>query len=97
MLILDRLGMQLHDRYTQGETLTVDEQAHLEEWYHQKDDLEAQQLNQIFTNPGTVDLQAQVEMALTHLGVAIQRVQQIATENNKLRQEISALRQQLFL
>jgi regulator of replication initiation timing len=53
------------------------------------------QLNQVFTAAGISDLQAQVEMALTQLAAAIQRVRQIAVENERLRQEISALRQQL--
>lgn len=67
----------------------------LEAWYQQQDAAEAQQLNQVFTAAGISDLQAQVEMALTQLAVAIQRVRQITAENERLRQEISALRQQL--
>lgn len=94
-MISDESGMQLHDRWTRGQTLTAEEQVHLEAWYQQQDAAEAQQLNQVFTAAGISDLQAQVEMALTQLAAAIQRVQQITAKNEGLRQEISALRQQL--
>lgn len=94
-MISDRSGMQLHDHWTRGQTLTAEEQAQLEAWYQQQDAVEAQQLNQVFTAAGISDLQTQVEMALTQLAAAIQRVRQITAENERLRQEISALRQQL--
>lgn len=94
-MISEELGMQLHDRWTRGQTLTAEEQVQLEAWYQQQDAAEAQQLNQVFTAAGIEDLQSQVEMALTQLAVAIQRVRQITAENERLRREISVLRQQL--
>jgi hypothetical protein len=94
-MISDELGMQLHDRWTRGQELTAEEQAQLEAWYQQRDTVEAQQLNQVFTTAGIPGLQAQVEMTLTQLGTVIQRIQQVTAENEGLRQEISALRQQL--
>jgi hypothetical protein len=95
LMISDELGMQLHDRWTRGQKLTAEERAQLEAWYQQRDAVEAQQLNQVFTTAGIPGLQAQVEMTLTQLGTVIQRIQQVTAENEGLRQEISALRQQL--
>jgi predicted nucleic acid-binding Zn-ribbon protein len=94
-MISDELGMQLHDRWTRGQRLTAGERTQLEEWYQQQDALEDQQLNQVFTTAGIPGLQAEVEMTLTQLGAVIQRIQQVMAENEGLRQEISALRQQL--
>lgn len=94
-MISKELGMQLHDRWTRGQTLTAEEQVQLEAWYQQQDAVEAQQLNQVFTAAGIEDLQSQVEMALKQMAVAIQRVRQITAENERLRREISVLRQQL--
>jgi hypothetical protein len=68
-MISDQPGMQLHDHWTPGQTLTAEEQAQLEAWYQQQDAAEAQQLNQVFTAAGISALQAQVEMALTQLAV----------------------------
>jgi hypothetical protein len=94
-MIFDEFGMQLHDRYTRGETLTAEEQAQLEAWYREQDAAEAQQLNQAVMASGISELHTQVETALAHLAVAIQRVQQITAENEGLREENSTLRQQL--
>jgi hypothetical protein len=94
-MIFDELRMQLHDRYTRGETLTAEEQAQLEAWYREQDAAEAQQLNQAGMTSGVLELHTQVETALAHLASTIQRVQQITTQNEGLRQENLTLRQQL--
>jgi predicted nucleic acid-binding Zn-ribbon protein len=93
--ISNELGMQLHDRWTRGQVLTVEEQEQLEVWYQQQDAEEAKQLNPVSTAVEISDLQAQVEMGLTQLATVIQQVRQITAENDGLRREISTLRQQL--
>jgi hypothetical protein len=94
-MLSDELGMQLHDRETIGEQLTAQEKAQLDAWYAQKDAaeklmLEAGQL----PLPNLVALQDQVDIAIEHLTVGVQRLQQITQENKSLREEISEIRQQ---
>jgi hypothetical protein len=45
--------------------------------------------------PNLVALQDQVDIAIEHLTVGVQRLQQITQENKSLREEISEIRQQL--
>ena len=94
-MISNELGVQLHDRWTRGQLLTAEEQTQLELWYQQQDAQEAKQLNLVSTVVEISDLQAQIEMTLKQLATVIQRIQQITTENQGLRQEVSILRQQL--
>lgn len=95
-MISNEIGIQLHDRWTRGQLLTAEEQTQLELWYQQQDAQEAKQLNMVSTVVDISDLQAQIETTLKQLATVIQRVQQITTENQVLRQEISVLQQQLI-
>ena len=94
-MTLDELGIQLHDFWTRGQTLTAVEQMQLEEWYQQRDAAETEQLSQNFEVTEGLELQTQVEMALARLTTTIQRVQQVTAENEDLRKEISLLQDQL--
>jgi predicted nucleic acid-binding Zn-ribbon protein len=93
--ISNELGLQLHDRWTKAEVLTAEEHAQLQEWYQQQDAEEARDLSPFSTTVETAGLQVQVDMALTQLTTVIQQVQQVTSENEDLRREISALQQQL--
>jgi hypothetical protein len=95
-MLSDELGMQLHDRETIGEQLTAQEKAQLDDWYAQKDAAEKLMLETgQLPLPNLVALQDQVDIAIEHLTVGVQRLQQITQENKSLREEISEIRQQL--
>ena len=94
-MISDDLGKVLHDRSTRGEALSDEEQLQLERWYEDQDNLER---NILVTTPDEktiAKLQAQIEAALTQLISITTRIQEVASENELLRQEINSLRHQL--
>ncbi len=94
----DQLGLQLHDRATRGESLTVEETLQLEAWYAQRDAIEHQQLIiNVAPTANLAPLKAQIEALLLQLTSMTQRIQQIASANEVLRQENAALRQQLSM
>ncbi len=97
-MLSDELGMQLHDRETIGELLTIQEKAQLEAWYAQKDAAETAMLNvSQVPLPNLVVLQEQVDITISQLTAGIQRLQQITQENKSLREEIAKLKQQFTL
>jgi hypothetical protein len=94
-MVSDELGMQLHDRETIGEQLTVREKDQLEAWYAQKDAVEKSMLEATqLPLPSLVVLQDQVDIAIEQLTVGVQRLQQITQENKLLREEIAEIKQQ---
>lgn len=96
-MISDDLGIQLHDRWTQGETLNEAELLQLTAWYAAQDEAEAQSLNLAAPETDLATLQAQIDTAVEELAVLTRHVQEKTTENNKLRREISNLSHQLAL
>ncbi len=94
-MISDELGQALHDRSTRGELLSDEEQAQLEHWYASQDNIERAILATGAEEETTANLQSQIEATLTQLTNTTQRIQEIASENETLRQEINGLRQQL--
>ena len=95
-MVTDTLGQHLHDRATRGEGLSAEERAQLDEWYAAKDASEAKELGlNGATNSVAAELQAQIDAALAQLSSITRRIQEIAAENDKLRQEIAALRRQV--
>ena len=94
-MISDDLGQVLHDRSTRGETLSAEEQLQLERWYEAQDKLESQLLALTPDKKAVANLQSQIEGALTQLISLTNRIQQVASENELLRQEINSLRHQL--
>lgn len=94
-MISDDLGQVLHDRSTRGETLSAEEQLLLERWYEAQDKLESQLLALTPDEKALANLQSQIEGALTQLISLTNRIQQVASENELLRQEINSLRHQL--
>jgi ABC-type transport system involved in cytochrome c biogenesis ATPase subunit len=97
-MLSDELGMQLHDRETIGEQLTVQEKAQLEAWYAQKDAAEKSILEATQVPlPNLAALQDQVDVAIEQLSAGVQRLQQITQENKSLRKEIAEIKQQLII
>jgi peptidoglycan hydrolase CwlO-like protein len=94
-MISDVTGKQLHDRLTRNETLTPDEQALLTAWYTAQDSAEMDLLPKATTKIDLETLERQVNAASAQLTAVTERIQEVAAENNTLRQEISRLRQQL--
>lgn len=91
----NEIGLELHDRATRGEVLTSEEEEQLASWYAQQDAAESQYLSQSQTESLLVELQDQVKSTLAQLTTVSQRIQQVAHENETLRQEISLLQQQV--
>ncbi|HRQ37046.1 MAG TPA: hypothetical protein PLD25_03915 [Chloroflexota bacterium] len=94
-MISDELGVQLHDRWTRGESLTEEEMAQLAGWYEVQDEAERKLLNIPDTHTDLVQLQAQVDEAVAELAQLTKFIQEKTAENNALRRDIAALRQQL--
>jgi hypothetical protein len=85
----------LHDRATRGEQLRAKEQAALDIWYAQQDQLESQLLQASVRSSTLIDLHAQVTAASTQLTTVTQHIRDVLAENDKLRQEITQLQLQL--
>ena len=94
-MISNDLGKDLHDRSTRGEPLSDDEQGQLDRWYEYQDNLEDNILGTGAEKKTITKLQSQIEVALTQLIAITNRIQEVASENEILRQEISSLRHQL--
>jgi septal ring factor EnvC (AmiA/AmiB activator) len=94
-MISDDLGKILHDRSTWGEALSAEDQIQLESWYEDQDNLESNILVTTVAEKTIAKLQAQIEGVLTQLINITKRIQEVASENEILRQEINSLRHQL--
>ncbi len=91
-MVSDMLGGQLHDRVTREERLFDVELAQLNEWYAGHDKAETLELDLPPMAMGSAELQAQIDVMLAQLAAITKRIQEIATENDLLRQDIIALR-----
>lgn len=91
----DGKGRELHDKATKGEKLSEEEKLQLENWYAQQDTMELEALQQATQEGSLVGLQSQIEAALAQLVKLTGRIQEIASENEKIRNENAALLHQL--
>jgi hypothetical protein len=89
-MISEDFAKELHDRSTRGESLSPEEQAQLESWYALQDEIGATAAEKT-----KATMQAQIETTLKQLMVVTRRIQEVASENEALRQEIISLRRQL--
>ncbi|MBI4607021.1 MAG: hypothetical protein HY721_34085 [Planctomycetes bacterium] len=89
------LGKLLHDKATRGAPLTSEESALLAEWYRQQDAAETQSLTRAQDDSAVVALRAQLSQTLDQLKTAAQEIQALANGNEKLREEIAALRERV--
>jgi hypothetical protein len=88
--------LQLHDRATRGEELTSDEQKLLDVWYSAQDLTEIEVLGSATKEGKAADSpQPQVDSALAQLTIVTGRINRLAKENERLRQENALLRRQL--
>ncbi len=88
-------GLELHDRATRGESLTPEEATQLTSWYAQQNVLESEYLSRPQLEPELGELKDQVNTTLEQLTVVSQRIQQVARENETLRQEIALLQRRV--
>jgi hypothetical protein len=97
-MLSDEIGMQLHDRETIGEPLTLQEKAQLEAWYAQKDAAERSMLEAAQVSlPNLVVLQDRVDIAIAQLTLGVQQLHQITQENKSLREEIADIKKLLIV
>ena len=94
-MIGDNAARALHDRATRGETLSNEEQAHLEQWYAAQDNAEQGILSSVTAPATTSDLQVQVTAVLERCITLAQRIQELSHHNDDLRRDIAQLRQQV--
>ena len=90
-MISDDLGIQLHDKVTRGETLSLAQQDQLNEWYAAQDLAEQEQLTLPEQTLDLSKLQSQIEISLNQINQATQRIQEVTSENQRLRAEINQL------
>lgn len=86
---------KLHFRRSLGEALTADEQSDLDAWYAEQDQAEALALGQSSEVNDLSPLKQQIDAILERIVTTSQSIQVIANENEILRRENMALRQQL--
>ena len=89
------IGSQLHDRFTRGIPLSVDEQAQLEAWYTREDQAEGDILVATASVPDVDALQAQLDKSLEEVHTVVQRIRQLVSDNEATRREIETLQHQL--
>lgn len=94
-MISDDIAKQLHDRFSQGETLSTKEQRQLNGWYARQDLVESKAIQAASKEKSIPLLHEQVDTALQQLTTVTKHIQQAAKENESLRREIATLRRQL--
>jgi len=82
----------LHAKASRGEILTAQERAQLDDWYATQDAAEIRELGLNGAEKTLVTLQEQIDAALTQLMTVTKRIQEVASENEMLRHEITTLR-----
>ena len=95
-MVSDELGKQLHNRATRGEALSTEEQAQLDAWYAEQDRVEAVLLQRTASSVSQTSLQTEIDSILHQITSAAQRIQDIAHQNELLRDEIARFRRQLL-
>lgn len=95
-MISDSEAKALHDRATRSmQHLSEQEQASLAAWYHHEDAAETRLLRIGDAPAPRATLHAQIDAALAQLATSVQRIQEAAAENERIRGEITELRHQL--
>jgi predicted nucleic acid-binding Zn-ribbon protein len=95
-MVYDNMIQQLHDKYTRGKPLSLEEQSLLEKWYAYQDTAENNTLVNSIDENRLNTLQTQVDNALAQLMTVTKRVQELTGENEVLKSEIIELRRQMI-
>jgi hypothetical protein len=88
-------GQALHDRLTQGQQLTTEEQVHLDAWYQAQDQAESHLLDQQLVSTDVSILRTQLAIALKQLVLVSQHINDVIAVNDDLRRDIARLQGQL--
>lgn len=86
---------RLHDQATRGAALSEAERAELEAWYARQDQGEHATLARIPAASPAADLHGQVNAAAAQARTVTERIEQLTSANETLREEIAALQRQL--
>ncbi len=95
-MITDDIGRQLHLKAARGKPLSAEEQKELQEWYAFHDNEERKILNSNVSSDLLPILREQADLALQQLLATTKRLQEIAVENERLRQENAVLQERLM-
>ena len=95
IMINDKTASDLHDRATRGMPLSPQDQANLKEWYEKQDQCETNALLHPAPPGDLVGIRHQVNVALVGLQTVTQRIQDLAGENETLKQEIAVLQRKV--
>lgn len=91
----DDRSWRLHLRRSLGEALTAEDQSDLDAWYAEQDQAEALALGLSTEANDLIPLKKQVDVILERIVTTTVSIQTMANENEALRRENQALRQQL--
>ena len=95
-MTIDPVAQALHHKSVLGGVLTAEEQERLRKWYAVMDEEEAAMLaKNAPPQRDLTELRAQVAAAAAELVTEAQRIQSLVAANEKLRQEIAAIEQEL--
>ncbi len=94
-MVLDSLGLELHNKATRGQELSTEEETLLKAWYADQDKAENKMLNPFDAENKAASLQEQVETTLAQIITITRQIEKTSAENEMLRREIASLRQQL--
>jgi len=94
-MVSDELGKQLHNQKTRGETLSTEEQVQLNAWYEEQDRVETLILQHHVPTESRSSLQTEIDRVLHQITGAAKHIQDIARQNEVLREEIQRFRRQL--
>lgn len=92
-MISNKIGLELHDRASQGAILTEQEKTQLEQWYSEMDSNESFIVKSGGQSPDLV--KGQIENALAQLLKATQHLQKVAAENEIIKRENQAIKLKL--
>jgi chromosome segregation ATPase len=94
-MISDTIAKQLHDQFTRGQRLSLEEQSLLETWYALQDQVENETLRVNRGENHLAALKMQVAAALTQLLAVTKQIQAVTAENEQLKGELLELRRHL--
>ncbi|MGB0930270.1 MAG: hypothetical protein ACPGVB_05820 [Chitinophagales bacterium] len=94
-MISEKLGKQLHHKFSLGQPLTSIEKKQLKDWYNDQDNQEMTAIQMPQTTVSFPNIQARIEATLTQLVELTHRIQQITLDNEQLRKQNRLLLKQL--
>ena len=87
----ESLARHLHDKASRNIALTTDEQAQLDDWYAEQDKAEGEMLGLTHPPQSYVVIQTQIDQALNQILETSQHIQELAMQNDSLRNQILTL------